>query len=130
MFDLSEGKVQLAENGISSKAPTGMVPQPTVPAEVENISPVEPRESLNPEEPLDDGYILQVGAFGVRANAIRQKELLESLNYRARISPINRGDRILYMVSVVGFVNRNMALAAGKKLSNVLGLDFLLIEPQ
>jgi tetratricopeptide (TPR) repeat protein len=120
IFDLSEGKVKLAESGLSSKAPADLIPEPVPPIEMESVAG---------DDAVDDGYILQVGAFGVRANAIRQKELLESLNYRARISPITRGERVLYMVTVVGFANRQMALAAGKKLSSVLGVDFLLIEP-
>ncbi len=121
VFDLSEGKVNLTENGLSNKAPAGSAPEPPILEEVAT--------TLTPR-PEDDGYTLQVGAFGVRENAIRQKDLLESLNYRARITPIDKGDQVLYMVFVVGFVNRDIALVAGKKLSNELGIDYLLIEPQ
>ncbi|MFC1481047.1 SPOR domain-containing protein [Candidatus Neomarinimicrobiota bacterium] len=120
VFDLSEGKVRLAESGLSTRASADLLQEPAPAMEVESVTNT---------SAMDDGFVLQVGAFGVRANAIRQKELLESMNYRAKISPITRSERILYMVTVVGFANKQMALAAGKKLSNVLGVDFLLIEP-
>lgn len=73
-------------------------------------------------------FRLQVGAFGMRENAERQKALLESLNYRVKIVRSRSADRTIHIVIVEGFTSREDAELAGRLLKENYGMDYLVIS--
>ena len=71
-------------------------------------------------------FQLQVGVYSRRENALRQQDLLESLNYEVFIRRYTSKERTLYAVIVSGFATRAAAQRLGKMLERDYGLESLV----
>ena len=82
-------------------------------------------EGTSPKKPGD--WIVQVGAFGVRENAINLENKLKKKGYSVSINKIS-SNKTLFAVRVGPFDNRNIAKKRAVELKNNYGLDYQLIE--
>ncbi len=71
-------------------------------------------------------FQLQVGVYSRRENALRQQDLLESLNYEVFIRRYTSKERTLFAVIVSGFATREAAQRLGERLQQDYGLDYLV----
>ena len=102
-FDLKAGKVVVVPETRNPNPPGGL----TAPEKVSR-------------------YTLQVGAYSSQENASRQRDLLQSLNYRVSIRRITTSSRVLFVVVVSGFTSREEARRVGEELKRDYGLDYLV----
>lgn len=71
--------------------------------------------SAEPEEPL--GFLIQVGAFKTRANAIAlQQKLMSSINYDTRITSTRTSNGLIYRVQIGPFSDERKAHTLNKHL--------------
>jgi tetratricopeptide (TPR) repeat protein len=82
-------------------------------------------EGYSPKIP--GNWMVQVGAFGVRENAINLENKLKKNGYSASINQIS-SKKTLFAVRVGPFVNRKNAKKRAVELKNNFGLDYQLIE--
>ncbi len=73
-------------------------------------------------------FVVQVGAFGARQNALRQVQRLQQSGYDAEVWPVTVKGKNLYAVQVIRFGNRSEAESAGKKLKRDLGFNYLVVR--
>tara|TARA_B100000315_G_scaffold9199_1_gene9072 strand:- start:161 stop:418 length:258 start_codon:yes stop_codon:yes gene_type:complete len=73
-------------------------------------------------------FVVQVGAFGARQNALRQVQRLQQSGYDAEVWPVTVKGKNLYAVQVIRFGNRAEAESAGKKLKRDLGFNYLVVR--
>lgn len=110
-FDLETGRAELA--------PRNMTPSATVAREK-----VEPPRSEPSSAPIVLPQVrLQAGAFSVRENAERRKELLESLNYRVNIAPLESRDPVLFRVTIEGLASQEEARRVREILLEDYGIE-------
>ncbi|MCH7858473.1 MAG: SPOR domain-containing protein [Candidatus Marinimicrobia bacterium] len=104
-FDLATGRAELA--------PRNMTPSATVTRERirDPLSGAKQPDPVSSPPPpvLSSRVRLQAGAFGVRENAERRKELLESLNYRVNIDSLVSREQVLFRVTIEGLASREEA---------------------
>ncbi|MEE9465032.1 MAG: SPOR domain-containing protein [Candidatus Neomarinimicrobiota bacterium] len=105
-FDLQAGKVVVVPEARNPNPPAGRVTMATP----EDVS----------------RYQLQVGAYSSQENASRQRDLLQSLNYRVAMRRITTDNRVLYAVIVSGFISPEEARRVGEELKRDYGLDYLV----
>jgi len=99
-------------------------PEATVPQ-----SRREPPPSKNTEPPAPaKPFVVQVGAFGARQNALRQVQRLQQSGYDAEVWPVTVKGKNLYAVQVIRFGDRTEAEFTGKKLKRDLGFNYLVIK--
>jgi len=125
-FNLETGRAELAPiEPPSARADGGPSLPPQLP-QTDQTRPAAPP----PTEPVPGSFKLQVGAFSVRENAVRQKERLEALNYKVVIHILENRDPVLHVVMVEGFGSREAAESAGKFLEQNYGMgDYMIIAP-
>ena len=73
-------------------------------------------------------FVIQVGAYGSRDNALRQKMLLEQRGYSVELWPITWRGKELLAVQVVRFATRGEAEETGKRLKADLGHSYIVLE--
>ncbi|UCH09565.1 MAG: SPOR domain-containing protein [Fidelibacterota bacterium] len=122
-FDLEAGK---ASDTQASPSISGLRSAAESTKESEGISRRE-REGIRAAQPEPE-FRLQAGAFSVRENAMRRKQVLESLNYRVRITRTRSGERLLYLVMIEGFASREEAEATGRLLEENYDIDCFLVQ--
>lgn len=126
-FDLKAGRAPSTPDNAALTA--GQTPKLTRDGEP-TLEPI-PAEKIEPGSTEARGrYQLQLGVFSVQSNAQRQKELLESLNYKVVLTQITSGGRILHRVRVGGFANESAARTTGSWLKDNYGMDYTIIRPR
>ena len=73
-------------------------------------------------------FQLQVGVYSRRENALRQQDLLESLNCEVLIRRYTSKERTLFAVIVSDIASREAAQQLGERLKKDYGLDFLILR--
>jgi tetratricopeptide (TPR) repeat protein len=122
-FDLEAGRAAGSKEDTTqlvSERPAGL---PIPDAEVKDDEP-----ERAPTSSAGRAYRLQAGAFGRRDNAERRKAILQSLNYKVRITPTRSSSGRLYLVMVEGFSSRAEAERAGTRLSDNYGIENFVVQ--
>lgn len=126
-FDLKKGRAPSTPDNAVLTA--GQSPKLTRDGEL--TLEARPAEKIQPGSTNVRGnYQLQLGVFSVKANAQRQRELLESLNYKVNITQITSRGRILHRVRVGGFASEAAARTTGNWLKENYGMDYAIIRPR
>ena len=73
-------------------------------------------------------WVVQLGAFGVRKNAVNLEEKLTNNGYLVFINKLTSNKRTLFAVRVGPFESRQSAKKKGKELNNLYGLDYQLLN--
>ena len=73
-------------------------------------------------------WVVQLGAFGVRKNAVNLEEKLTNNGYLVFINELTSNKRTLFAVRVGPFESRQSAKKKGKELNNLYGLDYQLLN--
>ncbi|MBH31325.1 MAG: hypothetical protein CMG71_04955 [Candidatus Marinimicrobia bacterium] len=73
-------------------------------------------------------FVVQVGAYGARNNALRQVQQLDQSGFSAELWPITVRGKTLYAVQVIRYGTRQEAEAIGRKLKRELNLTYLVIN--
>ena len=73
-------------------------------------------------------YVVQVGAFESKQNAIRQSQLLIDNGFSAEVWPISVNNRDLFAVQIIRFSTIEEANLLGEKLKKKMNLSFLIIN--
>lgn len=79
-------------------------------------------------QPLFKPFVVQVGAFGARNNALRQAQSLGQSGFDAEVWPITVNGKNLYAVQVIRFGTRPEAEAMGRRLKKELNLTYLVVN--
>ena len=79
--------------------------------------------------PLNQGdWMVQVGAFGNRNNAVNLKEKLTKGGYSVSINTLASSKRTLFVVRVGPFESRQSAKNKGQELNKLYSLDYQLLN--
>ena len=79
--------------------------------------------------PLNQGdWMVQVGAFGNRNNAVNLKEKLTKGRYSVSINTLASSKRTLFVVRVGPFESRQSAKNKGQELNKLYRLDYQLLN--
>ncbi len=73
-------------------------------------------------------YLLQFGAFQEPANAARMQAVLKKYGYAAGIVPFTTSGKVLQLVQIGGFADRNAAAQVGANLQRDTGIDALVMK--
>ncbi len=73
-------------------------------------------------------YVVQVGAFGSRQNAIKQSRLLIDNGFNAEVWPISVKNKDLFAVQIIRFSTIEEANLLGEQLKEKMNLSFLIIN--
>ena len=73
-------------------------------------------------------YVVQVGAFESKQNAIKQSQLLIDNGFSAEVWPISVNNRDLFAVQIIRFSTIEEANLLGEKLKKKMNLSFLIIN--
>lgn len=73
-------------------------------------------------------YTIQIGAFGERDNALKQKELYVRKGYEASVATKYIGDRLLYLVWIGEFESEDQARKFGEKLKSKNDIAFQVVQ--
>jgi tetratricopeptide (TPR) repeat protein len=122
-FDLEAGRASSTQEGptVSTLRESSGTP--------EGSAVISSRENKRIRAPQSElRYRLQAGAFSVRENATRRKRVLETLNYKVRITRTKSGDRTLYLVMVEDFRSREEAEVASKLLEENYDIDCFVVQ--
>jgi len=107
----------------SSAAPS------TTPQVSSNIPPPSvKRTSVKSPSPLPRPFVVQVGAYGARNNALRQVQQLDQSGFSSEVWPITVRGKNLYAVHVIRYGTRSEAEAIGRRLKKELNLNYLVIN--
>ena len=101
-------------------SPTSQVRADAPPTAVAK-TPVEPPPRPRP-------FVIQVGAYGARNNALRQVQQLDQSGFSAEVWPITVRGKNLYAVQVIRYGTRSEAEAIGRRLKKELNLNYLVIN--
>ncbi len=118
-FDLETGRAELA--------PRDMTPSAAVTREKLAVPPsgaTQADPALTPAPPVAASQVrLQAGAFSVRVNAERRKELLETLNYRVTVAPLESREPVLFRVTIEGLASQEEAQRVRELLLEDYGIE-------
>ncbi len=81
-----------------------------------------------PPPPPPRPFVVQVGAYGARNNALRQVQQLDQSGFSAEVWPITVRGKNLYAVQVIRYGTRSEAEAVGRRLKKELNLNYLVIN--
>ena len=73
-------------------------------------------------------YVVQVGAFGSKQNAIKQSQLINENGFNAEVWPITVNSKDLFAVQIARFTTFEEANLIGEKLKDKMKLSFLIIN--
>tara|TARA_B100000945_G_C20372994_1_gene593111 strand:+ start:228 stop:1076 length:849 start_codon:yes stop_codon:yes gene_type:complete len=80
-----------------------------------------------PEKIIDNKFSIQTGAFSIKENAEKQKEILRLYGYTSSVKQIDKGDRVLWGVRVGYYENRSEAEKIASKIKLDLDLPTMII---
>ena len=73
-------------------------------------------------------FVVQVGAFGARNNALRQVQRLKETGFDAEVWPVTVNGKNFYAVQVIRFSTRPDAEKIGRRLKKQLNLSYLVVN--
>ena len=73
-------------------------------------------------------YVVQVGAFGSKQNAIKQSQLINENGFNAEVWPISVNNKDLFAVQIARFATFEEANLIAEKLKDKMKLSFLIIN--
>ncbi len=91
------------------------------------VSDVVMKEEAGDISTISGNWMVQVGAFSVRKNAINLENKLKKKGYSVSIKKIS-SKKILFAVRVGPFVDQKIAKKRAVELKNNYGLDYQLVE--
>ncbi|AKS42406.1 SPOR domain-containing protein [Wenzhouxiangella marina] len=91
-------------------------------------APVPAAESISAERPVESGYVVQVGSFASRNNAVRLLDQLSNLGYEAFIHEDMAGSRRIWRVRVGPVGSRAEAQARLQAMADEDSLDGLVVS--
>ncbi len=118
---LSEGMRQPSVSSLNALPKTRPTPTPRV---EEDTQP--PEEKVSPSVPKP--FVIQVGAYGSKDNALRQKMRLEQMGYDVDLVPITSRGKTLQAVQIIRFATRGEAARVGEKLKSDLGFGYIVLR--
>ena len=101
--------------------PPVVVPKPVVADKKPSKPPVE-QDKKSDTAPAPKAWVVQVGSFSKRENAMRLRDQLRSKGYKTFVEQISAADKIFYRVRVGPVVSRSNALDLQKELQTKMKL--------
>lgn len=95
------------------------------PKQAKAAKPTQPLNTKT-QRPSSGHFVVQVGAFGTKANADKAAQKLRDLGLNASINPVKSSKGTLYRVQATGFTSRESAQNAAAKMKNN-GLNSMII---
>ncbi|MBF90033.1 MAG: hypothetical protein CMG75_10380 [Candidatus Marinimicrobia bacterium] len=78
--------------------------------------------------PVSKPFVVQVGAFGAKNNALRQVQRLEESGFDAEVWPVTVKGKNFFAVQIIRFSTRSKAEAIGRRLKKELNLSYLVVN--
>ena len=121
---------QVIRTPIDEKSPPAPKTEPESPAVAQPTETAEPKPSApaTQETKTDTAtpakaWVVQVGSFGNRDNAMRLRDQLRTKGYKTFVEQISTADKTFYRVRVGPVVSRDNALALQKELQARMKLE-------
>lgn len=73
-------------------------------------------------------FVVQVGAFGARNNALRQVQRLKETGFDSEVWPVTVNGKNFYAVQIIRFSTRSEAEEIGRRLKKQLNLSYLVVN--